>query len=98
MRQEGEQVEQPRRRRLLHLRAISTLEPPPHAVVMAGLQGLGNERCTRREIGQPCVVPVLRGMLAFRDAARRAAHGAEARPLVGVPRGSEPNDTNGQLT
>lgn len=77
-----------------HLGPIALHESTPLAL------GLGTEAQLdrlrrRRKVRKPNVVPVARGKLGLRDAARRPPHRTDAQPLVRDSVSAQTNDPNG---
>src|SRR5512135_1369507 len=93
MGQPREQFERMARLRRAHLGAVL----PPKRGPLRGRFSLLAELHrpdARREIGEPDVVPVLRGEFALRHAARRAPDGADAQAFVLRPWSAETHDTD----
>jgi hypothetical protein len=92
-RQRGEKREEPARRRALHLGTVSPDEALPRFGV-SGLKRDPDEIVAGSQVGQPDVVEVAGGERVLGNAARRAAHRADAETLATHPRAPEPDDAD----
>src|SRR5690606_25921394 len=91
LREDGQQLQRPACVRRLHLGAVAAGEALPAGLARVGLEQ-ADGFLAGRHVREPHVVPVVRRDARLGDAARRAPHRADARPLAGLPGGAETND------
>jgi len=92
VRQRGKEIQRPACLGRIHFGPESFDKVGP-GTRRVGIFRLRNELGARRQVGKPDVIPVLRRILGFRNAARRSAHGANPKAFVACAVGSKPDDS-----
>src|SRR5689334_2746919 len=95
LREHGEELQQVLGRGRLHLAAVIAHEALPHRGRLLALAVHPAQQLrARRKLGHPGVEEILARVVLLLHAARRTAHGAQARPLAGIALGSQLHDTD----
>src|SRR5206468_8116969 len=94
LRHRGEELDQVTRGGHRHLAAVDAFVAPPARWGPGIAQRPGDDRCARRELGEPDVVEVAARELRLGDATRGTADGAESQPFACDARGAESDDAN----
>ena len=89
-RQSRQQIKDPRRIRLVHLRSKLALECLPRLLALRSL-GEGHQLLARRQVRQPDIVEVPPREFRLRDSARRTANRANPYTFIWLPGRSKPH-------